>query len=135
MKTKGTTWPLAARGQQAGKLRTIGYLSANAFAVQSPLTAVFVQRLRELSWIEGRTIAIEYRWAEGRGERFVEIAAEFVRLKVDVIVTNGNAAVVAAKQATSVTPIVFALAGDPVGTGLVASLRQPGRDARPSAGP
>ena len=85
-----------------------------------------MQRLRELGWIEGRTVAIEYRWAEGRSERFAEIAAEFVRLKVDVIVTAGNRSGLAAKQATSVIPIVFALAGDPVGTGLVASLARPG---------
>ena len=85
-----------------------------------------MQRLRELGWIEGRTVAIEYRWAEGRSERFAEIAAEFVRLKVDVIVTSGTAPVLAAKQATSVIPIVFAVAGDPVGTGLVASLARPG---------
>ena len=84
-----------------------------------------MQRLRELGWIEGRTVAIEYRWAEGRSERFAEIAAEFVRLKVDVIVTAGTA-VLAAKQATSVIPIVFAVASDPVGTGLVASLARPG---------
>ena len=85
-----------------------------------------MQRLRELGWIEGRTIAIEYRWAEGRSERFTEIAAEFVRLKVDVIVTYATPPVIAAKQATSVIPIVFAVAGDPVGTGLVASLARPG---------
>jgi putative ABC transport system substrate-binding protein len=85
-----------------------------------------VQRLRELGWIEDRTIAIEVRWAEGRTERFGEIAAEFVRLKVDVIVTAGTASVIAAKQATSVIPIVFASAGDPLGTGLVASLARPG---------
>jgi putative ABC transport system substrate-binding protein len=84
-----------------------------------------VQRLHELGWIEGRTVAIQYRWAEGHTERFAEIAAEFVRLKVDVIVTGGNAAV-AAKQASSVVPIVFALASDPVGDGLVASLARPG---------
>jgi putative tryptophan/tyrosine transport system substrate-binding protein len=82
--------------------------------------------LHELGWIEGRTVAIEYRWAEGRTERFDEIAAEFVRRKVDVIVTSATAAIVAAKQATSVIPIVFAAAGDPVGTGLVASLARPG---------
>ena len=85
-----------------------------------------MQRLRELGWIEGRTVAIEYRWAEGRSERFAEIAAEFVRLKVDVIVATGTAPALAAKQATSVIPIVFALAGDPLGTGLVASLARPG---------
>jgi putative ABC transport system substrate-binding protein len=85
-----------------------------------------VQRLRELGWMEGRTITIEYRWAEGREERFAAIAAEFVRLKVDVIVTSGTPQVVAAKQATSVIPIVFATAGDPVGTGFVDSLARPG---------
>src|SRR6266478_299047 len=78
-------WPLAARAQQAGKLPTIGFLGASTPAAQSQWTAAFVQRLRELGWIEGRTIAIEYRWAEGRDERYAEIAAEFVRLKVDVI--------------------------------------------------
>ena len=85
-----------------------------------------MQRLRELGWIEGRTIAIDYRWAEGRSERFAEIAAEFVQLKVDVIVTSGTRRSLAAKQATSVIPIVFAVAGDPVGSGLVASLARPG---------
>ena len=84
-----------------------------------------MQRLRDLGWIEGRTVAIEYRWAEGRSERYAEIAAEFVRLKVDVIVTVGSA-VAAAKQATSAIPIVFAVAVDPLGTGLVASLARPG---------
>jgi putative ABC transport system substrate-binding protein len=88
----------------------------------SKWTAALVQRLRGLGWVEGRTVAIEYRWAEGRSERFAEVAAELVRLKVDVIVTGGTAAVMAAKQATSVIPIVFATAGDPVGAGLVASL-------------
>jgi putative ABC transport system substrate-binding protein len=84
-----------------------------------------VQRLREFGWIEGRTVAIEIRWAEGRSERFAEIAAELVRLKVDVIVTSGTAVPVA-KQATSTIPIVFAVATDPIGTGLVASLARPG---------
>jgi putative ABC transport system substrate-binding protein len=85
-----------------------------------------VERLRELGWIEGRTIAIEYRWAEGRGERFAQIAAELVKLKVDLIVTSSTPAVNAAKQATSIIPIVFAIAADPVGAGLVASLARPG---------
>jgi putative ABC transport system substrate-binding protein len=116
-------WPLAARAQQPAK--TIGLLGAATPATWSLLIAAFVRRLRELGWIEGRTIAIEYRWAEGRGERFAEIAAEFVRLKVDVIVTAGGA-VLAAKQATSLIPIVFAVAADPVGGGLVASLVRPG---------
>jgi putative ABC transport system substrate-binding protein len=117
-------WPVAARAQQLGKLPTIGFLGTTSAAAWSPWTAAFTQRLRELGWIEGRTIAIEYRWAEGRSERFAEIAAEFVRLKVDVIITGGSAAV-AAKQATSVVPIVFVL-GEPVGTGLVATLARPG---------
>src|SRR5262249_56633859 len=88
-------------------------------------TAIFVQRLRQLGWIEGQTVAIEYRWAEGRVERFAEFAAELVRLKVDVIVTAGVGGL-AAKEATSDIPIVLALVGDPVGTGLVASLARPG---------
>jgi putative ABC transport system substrate-binding protein len=119
-------WPLAARAQQSGKLPTVGLLGATTPVVESQRVAAFVQRLRELGWIEDRTIAIEVRWAEGRTERFGEIAAEFVRLKVDVIVTAGTASVIAAKQATSVIPIVFASAGDPLGTGLVASLARPG---------
>ena len=119
------TWPLAARAQQA-KLPTIGFLGAGTASAMSQWTAAFVQRLRELGWVEDRTIAIHYRWAEGRTERLAEIAAEFVRLKVDVIVTNSAAPVVAAKQATSVIPIVIASAADPVGTGLVASLARPG---------
>ena len=119
-------WPLATHAQQAGKLPTIGFLVAGTPTSHGQWVAGFVQRLRELGWIEGRTITIEYRWAEGRNERFAGIAAEFVRLKVDVIVTSATAAIVAAKQATSVIPIVFAAAGDPVGTGLVASLARPG---------
>ena len=119
-------WPLTARAQQPTKLPTIGFLGANTPVTQSQWTAAFVQRLRELGWIEGRTVAIEFRWAEGRSERFTEIAAEFARLKVDIIVTSGTQAVVAAKQATSVIPIVFATVGNPVGTGLVAALARPG---------
>jgi putative tryptophan/tyrosine transport system substrate-binding protein len=118
-------WPLAARAQQGAKLPTIGFLGTTTTSAWGPWTAAFVQRLRELGWIEGRTVASEYRWAEARSERFAEIAGEFVRLKVDVIVTGGNAAI-AAKQATSVVPIVFLLVGDPLGTGLVASFARPG---------
>src|SRR5262249_24810084 len=84
-------WPLAARAQQAGKLPTIGYLGASTPSFDTERVGAFVQRLRELGWIEGRTIAIEYRWSEGRTERYAEIAAEFVRLKVDVIVATGAA--------------------------------------------
>jgi putative ABC transport system substrate-binding protein len=119
-------WPLAARAQQQTKLPTIGLWGPTTRSVDSQRVAAFVQRLRELGWIEGRTVAIEYRWAEGRNERAAEIAAEFVRLKVDVIVTQGTASVIAAKRATSVIPIVFATVGDPVGSGLVASLSRPG---------
>jgi putative ABC transport system substrate-binding protein len=118
-------WPLVARAEQVPKLPTIGFLGAGSPATWSHWTAAFVQRLRELGWNEGRTVAIEYRWAEGRSERFAEIASEFVQLKVDVIVTSGGA-VLAVKQSTSVIPIVFALATDPVGLGFVASLARPG---------
>ena len=121
-------WPLAASAQQSGKLATIGCLVPGTPSSHGQWFAVFVQRLRELGWIEGRTVAVEYRWAEGRSERFAEIAAEFVQRKVDVIVTASTGGVLAAKQATSVIPIVF-VAGDPVGTGLVASLARPGGNA------
>jgi putative tryptophan/tyrosine transport system substrate-binding protein len=116
--------PLIARAQQPNRLPLIGFMGANA-SVFSPWTAAFVGRLRELGWIEGRTIAIEYRWSEGRPERNAEIAAEFVRLNVDIIVTLGSA-VPALKRVTSHIPIVFALSTDPVGGGLVASLARPG---------
>jgi putative tryptophan/tyrosine transport system substrate-binding protein len=120
-------WAVAARAQQAGKLPIIGLLGPTSAAAWVTTTNVFVSRLRQLGWIEGSsTVAIEYRWAEGRYERFAEVAAEFVRLKVDVIVTAATAPVLAAKQATSVIPIVFAASGDPVGSGLVASLARPG---------
>jgi putative tryptophan/tyrosine transport system substrate-binding protein len=119
-------WPLVAHAQQAGKLPTIAFLGSGTASSQSTWVAAFVQRLRELGWIEGRTVTIEYRWAEGRRERFAEIAAEFVRLKVDVIFAVGTEATLAAKEATSVIPIVFPVAGDPVGTGMVTSLARPG---------
>ena len=119
-------WPLAARAQQPGKLPTIGFMGANNATWERASTDAFVQRLRELGWIENRTVAIEYRWAEGRDELFAEIAAEFIRLKVDVILTYATPSSIAAKKATAVIPIVFAAAGDPVGTGLVASLARPG---------
>jgi putative ABC transport system substrate-binding protein len=114
----------AVRAQQP-KMPIIGFLGTGSSSSARTNAAAFAQRLHELGWIEGRTVAIEYRWGEGRNERISEIVAEFVRLKVDVIVTGGNA-VLAAKQATSVIPIVFALAVDPVGTGMVASLSRPG---------
>jgi putative ABC transport system substrate-binding protein len=119
-------WPLAARAQQPGRLPTIGFLGSGTASTQSSWLAAHVQRLRELGWIEGRTVAIEVRWGEGRSERFAEIAAEFVRLKVDVIVTYATPPVITAKRATAVIPIVFAVAGDPVGANVVASLAHPG---------
>src|SRR5262249_1165976 len=106
--------PLAAGAQQA-RLPTIGFLGATTPPGESQRLAAFTQRLGELGWIEGRTVAIDVRWAEGRNDRFAEIATEFVRLRVDVIVTQGTASIIAAKQATAVIPIVFAAAGDPVG--------------------
>jgi putative ABC transport system substrate-binding protein len=118
-------WPFGVRAQQSSKLPTIGFLGASTDANWTRWTASFVQGLRERGWIEGRTVAIEYRWADGRSERFAEIAAEFVRLKVDVILTVASA-VPAAKQATATIPIVFALASDPVSAGLVDSLARPG---------
>ena len=120
------SWRVVVRAQQAGKLPTIGFLGSSTPQIASVWTTPFVQRLRELGWIEGRTVAIEYRWAEGRIARAVEIATEFVRLKVNVIVTLGTGNIEAAKNATSSIPIVFAVAGDPVATGLVRSLAQPG---------
>jgi putative tryptophan/tyrosine transport system substrate-binding protein len=117
-------WPRIVRAQQAEKLPTIGFLGADAAAF-APWTAAFVARLGELGWIEGKTVAIEYRWSQGRSERYAEIAAEFVSRKVDVIVTVGSAVPIV-RQATAVIPIVFAVGIDPVGSGLVASLAHPG---------
>jgi putative tryptophan/tyrosine transport system substrate-binding protein len=119
-------WPLAARAQHGGKLTTIGLLGSGTAASQSQWTAAFVQRMRELGWTEGRNLRLEYRWAEGLTERLPELADELVRLKVDVIVTHNTPPPLAARRATSVIPIVFATAGDPVGTGIVASLARPG---------
>ena len=102
--------PFAARAQPA-KLPTIGFLGSQTQSAQSEWTAAFLERMGKHGWIDGRTIAIEYRWGEGRSERLAEIAAEFVRLKVSIIVTAGTAAVIAVKQATSVIPIVFGTAG------------------------
>jgi len=107
--------------KQPAKWPTIGFLGATKPSVQTQWTAAFVQRMRERGWIEGRTIANEYRWAEGRGERAAELAAELVRLKVDVIVTSGTATIIAAKQATSLTTIVFASVGEPTQRGHAAT--------------
>jgi putative ABC transport system substrate-binding protein len=110
---------------QAGKPATIGFLGTGSAAGWQPWTAVFEQRLQELGWIEGRTVAIEYRWGEGNRERFAEFADDLVRRKVDIIVTGGSA-VASVKQATTVIPVVFVLATDPIGGGLIASLSRPG---------
>jgi putative tryptophan/tyrosine transport system substrate-binding protein len=119
-------WPLATRAQQGGKPATIGLLGSGTAAAQNQWTAAFLGRMRELGWAEGRNLAIEYRWAEGHTERLPELSSELVRLKVDVIVTHNTPPPLAAKRATSTIPIVFATSGDPVGTGIVASLARPG---------
>jgi putative ABC transport system substrate-binding protein len=119
-------WPLAARAQQPGKRPIVGFLGDSTPLAEGERAAAFARRLHDLGWIEGRTIAIEYRWADGRNDRLAEIAGEFAQLKVDIIVTGGTPAVMAAKQATSVIPIVFAAVGDPVGVGFVASLARTG---------
>jgi putative tryptophan/tyrosine transport system substrate-binding protein len=121
-----TVLPIVAFALEPGKQPTIGFLGATTPTIWSSFVAAFLQRLRELGWIDGHNLAIEYRWAEGREDRYDDLAADLVRHKVDVIVTGGTSAVIAVKQATSVIPIVFATAGDPVGTGLVASLSRPG---------
>jgi putative ABC transport system substrate-binding protein len=118
-------WPLSARAQQTGRVPTIGFLGAATAAVWAPWTAAFEARLHDLGWAKGRTVVIEYRWAEGRSTRFAEIATEFVRFNVDAIVTAGTEPTIAVKQVTSEVPIVFALAIDPVAAGLVASLARP----------
>ena len=121
-----TTWPVAARAQRAGKLPTIGFLASGTASSHGRWVAVFAKRLSELGWSDGRTVTIEARWAQGRSEHAAEIAADFVRLKVDVVVTTGTPATLAAKQATAVIPIVFLAASDPVADKLVASLARPG---------
>ena len=119
-----TAWPFPASAQQ--KLPTIGWLCSGSSIAASQWVSAFSLRLRELGRIEGNTVAIEYRWAEGREQQFAEIMTEFIRLKVDVVLTYSNAAALSAKQATTTVPIVFAAAGDPVGTELIASISHPG---------
>jgi putative tryptophan/tyrosine transport system substrate-binding protein len=118
-------WPSAARAQVPSRQPTIGFLGVSTSSAWTHWTAAFVRRLSELGWTDGRNVQIEYRWAEGRVERYPDIAAEFVGRKVDVIVTAGTA-VPTLQRATSSIPIVFALASDPIGSGLVASLARPG---------
>jgi putative tryptophan/tyrosine transport system substrate-binding protein len=119
-------WPLPAFAQQSSKFSTIGFLVAASPAVSSFWVAAFVERLHELGWVEGRTVAIEYRWAEGQPDRFSKLAMELVQLKVDVIVTHGTPAAIATKNVTSVIPIIAALLGDPIAAGLVTSYSHPG---------
>jgi len=119
-------WPLAALAQPLAKTPTIGFLGASSRDIAAPWVSAFVKRLNELGWIEGRTVIIEYRWAEARADLYNEIAAEFSNRKVDVIVTWASAPTLAAKRATSTIPVVFAAQMDPVGAGIVASLAQPG---------
>jgi putative tryptophan/tyrosine transport system substrate-binding protein len=118
-------WPIAADAQQSARPPIIGFLGTTTASAWKSWTTTFIERLRELGWIEGSNVVVEYRWAEARNERFAEIASEFVRLNVDVIVTGGNATL-AVKQTTSAIPIIFVLAVDPVRMGLVASLARPG---------
>ena len=119
-------WTQRVSAQQPGKLPIIGYMGQGTPAAEAKRVAAFVGRLRELSWIEGRTVVIEYRWTDGRSDLAADIAAEFARRKVDIIVTSGTPLILAAKQVTAAIPIVFSVAGDPVGSGLVASLARPG---------
>jgi len=119
-------WPLAARAQQVARLATVGFLGAGSPTTAGLWVTAFTSRFRELGWIEDRNIKIDVRWAEGRNDRSAEIAADLVRLKVDVVVTYSTEHIQIAKQATSTIPIVFALAADPVGSGFVASLARPG---------
>jgi len=119
-------WPIATRAEQPARLPTVGFLGSATPSAAPEGAAAFVQRLSELRWVVGSTVAIEYRWAEGRNDRSAELAAEFVRLKVDAIVTSGTPSVLALMQATSSIPIVFVAVGDPVANGLVKSLARPG---------
>jgi putative tryptophan/tyrosine transport system substrate-binding protein len=124
--SSAVSWPLGARAQQVSKRPLIGFLGPTAQAVARTRIAAFEQRLNELGWVPGQNLAIEYRWAEGKTDRYAGIAAELARLKVDVITTWGTETAVAAKQATSTIPIIFTVVGDPVGSGLVDSLARPG---------
>ena len=118
--------PLAARAQQPGKFARIGYLGTSLPSLEKPFIDAFLKRLRELGYVEGETIVIEYRWAEGQDDRLPDLAAELVRIRSDVIVTAGTPGTLAAKRATDTIPIVFASSGNPINTGLVSSLAQPG---------
>jgi putative ABC transport system substrate-binding protein len=119
-------WPLVVHAQRPAMLRTVGYLGSGTAAVQSKFASAFAQRMRELGWIEGQTLAIQYRWGEGRNDLFDSYANEFVKIGVDAIITSASSPVLAAKRATKTIPIVFAASADPVGSGLVESFNRPG---------
>jgi putative ABC transport system substrate-binding protein len=119
-------WPLAARAQQGAKVARVGFLGTSSPSLERHLVDAFRLRLRQLGQVEGETIAIEYRWAEGRDDRLPELAADLVRSKPDVIVTTGTPGTLAAKRATATIPIVFASSGNPINAGLVASFARPG---------
>jgi putative tryptophan/tyrosine transport system substrate-binding protein len=121
-----TAWPLAARAQQPGKVLRVGFLGTSSPSLERHLVNAFLQKLRELGYVEGETIAIEYRWAEGQDDRLPNLASDLVRVKPDVIVTTGTPGTLAAKRATATIPIVFASSGNPINTGLVASFARPG---------
>jgi len=118
--------PLAADAQQAGKVYRVGFLGNSSAALEANLVGPFREGLRELGYVEGRNIVIEYRWAEGKYERFPALIAELAALNVDVIVTAGTPAALAVKRTTPSIPLVMAAVGDPIGVGLVASLARPG---------
>jgi putative ABC transport system substrate-binding protein len=118
--------PISARAQRTAKPPVVGVLGASSAETAGPWIAAFVKRLGELGWTDGKNVTIEYRWADGRGERYGEIASELTNRNVDVIVTWASAPVLAAKRATTTIPIVFAAQMDPVGVGVVASLARPG---------
>jgi putative ABC transport system substrate-binding protein len=120
------SWPRAARSEQAGKVARIGFLGTSSLSLERHVVDAFRQRLSELGNVEGRNVAIEYRWAEGQDNRLPPLAAELVRLRPDVIVTTGTPGTLAAKRATTTIPIVFASSGNPVNGGLVASFSRPG---------
>jgi putative ABC transport system substrate-binding protein len=122
-------WPVGVRAQQVDRMRRLGFLGAATSSVGGPWLTALVQRLRELGWVEGRNLQIDARWAEGHNDRATEIAVDFARADLDLIVTWATGPALAAKRATARVPIVFALATDPVGSGLVASLARPAGNA------
>ena len=121
-----TTWSMVARAQQTEKLPIIGVISLGTAASTRPVAELVAQRLGELGWVMGRNVVVEYRYAEGSLDRSGDAAAEFARMKVDVILVNGDSEVLAAKRATATIPIVAVAVGDAIGNGLVESLARPG---------